>query len=1302
MHALRPVRGIAGFAIRLLLANPARLIVLAAGSASIALAAAAIAIAASSSSAVMQQTIEAGWRGTYDLLVRPGDPGPGIAGLVPADYLGAPSGGITRAQWQQIVSIPGVEVAAPVAAMGWLRNDAPALGVQVAPAPDEVIQVEVSIDVGGQTAVHDVAFWAPPPSGGGAPTLSAGVRSYVGTSESTVLSVSNLVPLWGLVVGIDPGSEDRLVGLKSFVDGDYLLSGVQRQTDPDFRQEAIVVPVLTAARSPLPGTVQVVVRRLTGLSAGELADLLARAAKANPPQTEKDVVDLLTGITSDARWSTVAHASASLEGLISPLRASAIGVSAAGQFSVDAAFGGDQIATDRNLMLVPGIADYTRTADGLQLRQIGTWSELVKPALRAVAPPGWTGIDASFGADEPMYHPLSIVQPPPFILSPIGTYDLAALSDRFSLAANYVPLGIYSDVPARRVDPLTGNLAALPHSLNPGGLNPLPPVGLTNLDVVEALRGSKFIDAIRVRVAGVENYGPEAISRVQAVAAAIVQRTGLHVDVVAGASPVDVTVAVEGVGPVVERWTSLGTAPLIQTGLDGLSGALLLIAVGIGGLYLLTAAALLATDQQAELETLLRLGWRRRDRTRVLIVQGAILGVAAGSLTGAMLLFVGAIARLSLPAAFVLAAVTVVGLAHVVAVAVVGPRLSGRWPARSRATEVSRRVPPARSPFGVALALAAEAPLRALVIIVALGGAASFVGVLLLSQLALSGQIRQTVLGQLVWLQVAPFHLLAAGSALFAAGAIALDVGLLTVQRRVSLIGTLRALGWRAGSVARLVTMEVGLPALAAGVAAAVIVLAAGFVVEAGPVTAVFAGGALLLSVIVAALATRLPVKVATRVTPMLALRSEGSTVAMPSLGSQQAFITLGILALAALVAAGGWTFIAPTGIPADAFVPTPSQRPSSPSERRLTDDVARLASMPDRQPGSDSLASAQAYVLAELTAAGYEVEQQRFVARTPTYLDGAGSPVDVDLRSVALAYPPEALAAKEVVGAVTFMESASPAVKPCPGGVVVLRLSDEAQAALVSELAKRCGARTAAVLGITASDAAWVFAQQRAKQVRFPIAEHLWARPAASSPTDWLIAELDSTGPGASQSAAAVAVLLEVAREADTARPGIGILTGTDGGAVSAALRHLVSLRPASLIEIGELGGPLREVTGPTGWPGPPDMTSIRAGLLASVLDDDGADGWRKQVAGIGIPPPAPSLLLQELSAGGDLLPTTEQGRTTGYALAIGLPAAYVGAPELAVGQLRSVAGTSADVAAQVDIARLAAVVAVLRTARP
>jgi len=62
------VRAIARVAGRLLWANPGRLIVLVAGAVSVALAASGILLAASTSLAIVRQTVDTGWRGTYDLL----------------------------------------------------------------------------------------------------------------------------------------------------------------------------------------------------------------------------------------------------------------------------------------------------------------------------------------------------------------------------------------------------------------------------------------------------------------------------------------------------------------------------------------------------------------------------------------------------------------------------------------------------------------------------------------------------------------------------------------------------------------------------------------------------------------------------------------------------------------------------------------------------------------------------------------------------------------------------------------------------------------------------------------------------------------------------------------------------------------------------------------------------------------------------------------------------------------------------------------------------------------------------------
>jgi hypothetical protein len=93
------VLGVARTAGRLLWANPGRLIVLVAGAISVALATSGIVLAASTSLVMVRQTVDAGWRGTYDLLVRPADaPSFTLGGhdLVPLDYLGLRTSGITR------------------------------------------------------------------------------------------------------------------------------------------------------------------------------------------------------------------------------------------------------------------------------------------------------------------------------------------------------------------------------------------------------------------------------------------------------------------------------------------------------------------------------------------------------------------------------------------------------------------------------------------------------------------------------------------------------------------------------------------------------------------------------------------------------------------------------------------------------------------------------------------------------------------------------------------------------------------------------------------------------------------------------------------------------------------------------------------------------------------------------------------------------------------------------------------------------------------------------------------------------
>jgi putative ABC transport system permease protein len=68
-------------------------------------------------------TIANSFDSSYDILVRPADSYTDLErrqGLVAANFASGIFGGITKAQWRDILTIPGVEVAAPIANLGYV------------------------------------------------------------------------------------------------------------------------------------------------------------------------------------------------------------------------------------------------------------------------------------------------------------------------------------------------------------------------------------------------------------------------------------------------------------------------------------------------------------------------------------------------------------------------------------------------------------------------------------------------------------------------------------------------------------------------------------------------------------------------------------------------------------------------------------------------------------------------------------------------------------------------------------------------------------------------------------------------------------------------------------------------------------------------------------------------------------------------------------------------------------------------------------------------------------------------------
>ena len=874
--------------------------------------------------------------------------------------------------------------------------------------------------------------------------------------------------------------------------------------------------------------------------------------------------------------------------------------------------------------------------------------------------------------------------PDPFLVDPLGTYDLDAIAARCAGATNYVPLGVYG-YPARQlVADAGGNPVnqALPVSLNPGGLNPLPPIGLTNLETVEALRGAQFIDAIRVRVSDVDAYTPAAVDRIAQVAQAIRDRTGLHVDVVAGSSPVNVDVQVAGVGTISERWTTLGEAPRIVSGAEGLSGLLLGGAGLVVLLYLGSFGVFLVDDQRRGLEILGQLGWRRVSRVWLLVSQALLLGLAAAALSVVLLALFDATTEVDLPAfAYPVAALAVIA-AHMAAAGLAALTNRGR---RERVIgEPSRWLSLGVVRLGLRNSL--ETPRRLLTVAVALALAITVAGTIAAVELAYGGELRTTVLGGLVWLRVGWYHLLAAGAALFAAASIALDSGVLAVERRVSLIALLRATGWRARAIASVVSVEAGLPAFAGGLLAVIPVVAVGaWLGIALPVLLGLAVAAVLLGTLVALVVAALPARLALAVDPARGLAAEGMTGALPGLAGRAALATIVVLALFVAGAGVGYGVLAPAAIPANAFVPVPSAAPPSAEAMALAAHVEAIAAHPDREPGSASLEWTLKYVADFLHAHGAQTTEQDFVSYKPSWIDAAGNEFDPGaMFSGGLAVTPAFSADKPVpFAAVTDSQAA------CVAGVIVLRVSEADSPTRPFDVLSRCAAEgTTAVLTVRPlSDAAWT-AASGAASVRLTPGRILWATVGtAADTTPLLVVAIGSTSPGAAQSAGPIAVALELAAKAD----GYGLplrLAFADvsqAGTMAALVRHVSETMPqAPLIELGPLGGRLAAVLGEH-WTDALDEASTRASLLGSVVLDDTAAAWVERTAQLAATDTSDALLsaLARVSQPHDV---RLDGVIAPSALTVGVDAAYLGEPT----SLDTDTGSPADTADQLDVSAL------------
>ncbi|SFF17128.1 FtsX-like permease family protein [Actinacidiphila alni] len=810
-------------------------------------------------------------RSAYDILVRP----PGAVtdverqrGLLQANFLSGVFGGITLDQYKRIRRMAGVDVAAPVANIGYLMVDS-SVTIDVSAfldsaAPAQILRIRPTVTAGLSSSYQgasqylyltrapitthhrdaaDLSVWD------GLQTQRANGRTYdvcwfynddrtgldhngdgtplTPSPESEDLrdmsaldpdlnsamtcrsgqqkaTVTVPVSFPVLLSAVDPAAEDRLVGLGGAVTSGRMLTGRDTAVWGAGDDDGAPGFQVPVLLSAQPLTAGSMDADVERLTVGDPAALPARLGSPGA----HDYVNGLAG-------TPVGTVGADLAGAFTYLP-SAGSVDTEDYWTVGpvryrVTKGGGLTV----LQQPPQRPDLWRTNVNDQPVQ-AVPEENRGPQYRAVtAHPStfcWTGqvCDGYDAGRGPIPH-----------LRLVGRYDTGKL--RGFDALSDVPLETYRAPRATGADAATRialHDGPLLPDRNLGGYLSPPPTLLTTLDAASALTHSRRVptaqekapvSAIRVRVAGVKGVDAGSRARVNAVVAQIHSAyPTLDVEVTVGASPAPQTVTLPSGFRITEAWTAKGVALRILTAVDKKSAILFVLVLVVCGLFIGQAALASVRSRRTEIGTLRCLGWSAPEVLALILGELTVIGLGAGALGAGVAYLLGSLLGLGdagTKAALVLPVALLLAVAAGLLPAWRATRM-GPLDAVTAPVTAVRRTIPVRSVAGLALVNLLRMRGRTLLGAAGLAlGVAAFTLLLALT-LAFRGEVAGTLLGNAVIAQARTADYLSVALSLLLGAAGAVDVLVLAQRERAADLAVLRATGWTTGELARLTLYE--------------------------------------------------------------------------------------------------------------------------------------------------------------------------------------------------------------------------------------------------------------------------------------------------------------------------------------------------------------------------------------------------------------------------------------------------------------------------------------------------------------
>jgi putative ABC transport system permease protein len=793
-------------------------------------------------------TVTAHFRTAYDILVRPKGSRTELesqTGTVQPNFLSGIYGGITMAQYHEIQRLPGVQVAAPIAMVGYLMPDVPVTVHLPAAAATgngrQLYRISATwVSAGGSVRIPQPPSYAyvtsDPMSGTAGPyeQLPGGSKASVcdgyplsassppfgaarqsglwcwsrvngmfgeGDWEGLTAKHPGFAVLWSfpmLVAAVDPAAEAKLDGLnQALTSGHYLTEHEGLRFEGAAGGES-TFPVLAADTSGLGEYASVQVQRLPSPESPPLLDPAAMGKDATAP-----------GQTVERVTITAGQAYAQMLSLLTGAGYQDFDDYPTGYWNVGPTTylhgrNGSLVASPvRNpesiwSAAVPGLAGPPMDESATAYRAIREHENKNTSAVQAIPEP------RAVGEFDPgkvrAFDPLSEV--------PLGPYQPAAAAP--ANAASRKALGGHDLLP----------------SLNLGGYVSQPVQLITTLSALPALENSAVfngdlhasdpISVIRVRVAGITGPNPVSLERIKEVAQLIAVRTHLTVDIVSGSSPAPTAVSLPAGAfgqpslLLTEDWVKKGVAVAILAAVDKESVLLFTLILVVCALFVANSATAAVRSRRRELGVLACLGWTRPRIYAAVLGELALLGLGAGVAGGALSLPLAAALHLHVSLG---RAVLAVPAAVALAVAAGGVPA---WLA-SRAEPIAAIRPPVLAArrarrlggvMGLAVVNVLRTPGRSLVGAFGLAVGVAALTTLTAVTLAFRGTIVGSLLGNAVAVQVRGVDYVAV-AATIALGVMAVaDVLFLNIRERAAELATIRALGWPESALGRLVVTE--------------------------------------------------------------------------------------------------------------------------------------------------------------------------------------------------------------------------------------------------------------------------------------------------------------------------------------------------------------------------------------------------------------------------------------------------------------------------------------------------------------